>query len=105
MNLFIIIKQLLDENQRLPEKCKNLESRLREAETDINLLKQYGRRNNIVFTVAPESIDDEQLESTVTSILSDTDVALDVNSIKDSHHFGKVDSISQSKKIIVSYDS
>ena len=58
----------------------------------------------IVFTVVLESIDDEQLESTVTSVLSDTDVALDVNNIKDSHHFAKVDSISQWKKTIVSYN-
>ena len=53
------------------------------------------------FTGVPECIGDERLESTVTSVLSDTDVAGDVNCTEDCHCFGKIDSKSQYNKIIV----
>ena len=92
------IKRLQDENQRLSEKCKKLQSRVRVAETDINSLNQYGRRNNFAFTDVPEFIEDGQLESTITLILSDTDVAIDV--FEDFHYFGKVNSKSQPKKLL-----
>ena len=88
----IIIKRLQDENQRLQEKCKKLEEKVINVESDVNSLNQYGRRNNIVFTGIPDSVNDEDLESTVTSILKDIDVAVDSSDIEDCHHFGKSDS-------------
>ena len=72
----IIIKRLQDENQRLQEKCKKLEEKVISIETDVNSLNQYGRRSNIVFTCIPSSVNDKDLESNVTSILTDIDVAL-----------------------------
>ena len=88
----IIIKRLQDENQRLQEKCKKLEEKVINVESDVNSLNQNGRRNNIVFTGIPDSVNDEDLESTVTSILKDIDVAVDSSDIEDCHHFGKSDS-------------
>ena len=72
-----------DKNQRLQEKCKKLEEKVSSIETDVNSLNQYGRRSNIVFTGIPSSVNDEDLESTVTSILTDIDVAVDTNDIED----------------------
>ena len=43
------------------------------------------------------------MESTVTSILTDIDVAVDTNDIEDCHRFGKFDSNSKSKKTIVRF--
>ena len=94
----IIIKRLQDENQRLQEKCKKLEEKVISIETDVNSLNQYGRRSKIVFTGIPSSVNDEDLEFTVTSILIDIDVAVDTNYIEDCHRFGKIDSKSKSKK-------
>lgn len=91
----IIIKRLQDENQRLQEKCKKLEEKVINVESDVNSLNQYGRRNNIVFTGIPDSVNDEDLESTVTSILKDIDVAVDSSDIEDCHRFGKTDSKSK----------
>ena len=81
----------------MQEKCKKIESKVRDVETDIGSLNQYGRRNNIVFTVILGAIEDKQLECTVTSTLSDIDIAVDVNHIEDCHRFGKVDSKPWSK--------
>ena len=96
----IIIKRLQDENQRLQEKCKKLEEKVINVESDVNSLNQYDRRNNIVFTGIPDSVNDEDLESTVTSILKDTDVAVDSSDIEDCHRFGKSDSKLKSKKLL-----
>ena len=60
-----------DENQRLQEKCKKLEIRVRDVDIDISTLNQYGRRKNIVCVGTLKSIEDKQLESTVTSIIKD----------------------------------
>ena len=88
----IIIKRLQDENQQLQEKCKKLQEKVINVESDVNSLNQYGRRNNIVFTGIPDSVNDEDLESTVTSILKDIDEAVDSSDIEDCHHFGKSNS-------------
>ena len=60
-----------DENQRLQEKCKKLEIRVRDVDIDISTLNQYERRKNIVCVGTLKSIEDKQLESTVTSIIKD----------------------------------
>ena len=97
---YIIIKRLQDENQQLQEKCKKLEEKVINVESDVNSLNQNGRRNNIVFTGIPDSVNDEDLESTVTSILKDIDVAVDSSDIEDCHRFGKSDSKLKSKKLL-----
>ena len=60
-----------DENQRLQEKRKKLEIRVRDVDIDISTLNQYERRKNIVCVGTLKSIEDKQLESTVTSIIKD----------------------------------
>ena len=45
------MKNLQDENSRLKEKCEKLESRVVKLESNHNDLAQYGRRNNVVFSV------------------------------------------------------
>ena len=79
---------------------KKKKSRGTEVETDINSLNQYERRINIVVTGILESTEDEQLKSTVISILADIDVAVDVSDNKDYLHFVKVNSKSQLGKTI-----
>ena len=51
-----------------------MENRLAFIESSHDALEQYGRRNNLVISGIPDSVQDSELESTVTSILSDIDV-------------------------------
>ena len=69
-----VIKRLQEENERLRVKCQQLENRLAFIESSHDALEQYGRRNNLVISGIPDSVQDSELESTVTSILSDIDV-------------------------------
>ena len=43
---------------------------------NLNSLGQYGRRNNLVISGIPKSIPDNQLENTVSLILSDIGVSI-----------------------------
>ena len=65
------IKRLLEENGRLCVKCQHLENRVALIESFHDALKQYGRRNNLAISGIPDSVQDSDLESTVTSNLSD----------------------------------
>ena len=65
------IKRLLEENGRLCVKCQQLENRVTLIESFHDALKQYGRRNNLAISGIPDSVQDSDLESTVTSNLSD----------------------------------
>ena len=60
-----IIKRLQEENQILRQKCNKLEAKIVKLETEQNSLAQYGRRNNIVISGIPDSIDDSNLENTI----------------------------------------
>ena len=86
----IVIKRLQEENEKLHNKCNKLAGKVVSLENEINSLTQYGRRN-IVFTGIPDTVPDVELEETVTSILSDIDVKINLNDIKDCHRFGKQD--------------
>ena len=72
----IVIKRFQDENERLRAKCSTLENKVVTLEQNLNSLGQYGRRNNLVLTGIPESMLDNQLENTVSSILSDVGVRI-----------------------------
>ena len=87
-----------DENQRLEVKCSKLEERVITAETEVNSLNQDERRSNIVFTRIPEFAQDYQLESTVTSILFDIDVPVNIYDIENCFRFDKPGSKSKWKK-------
>ena len=93
----IVIKRLQEENEKLHNKCNKLAGKVVSLEKEINSLNQYGRRKNIVFRGIP----DDELEETVTSILSDIDVKINLYDIVDCHRFGKQDFKTKSKKTIV----
>ena len=59
-------------------------------EQNLNSLGQYGRRNNLVLSGIPESIPDNQLENTVSSILSDTGVSMQSEEKRPATDLGKL---------------
>ena len=74
------IKHLQEENQNLQQKCNKLEAKIAKLETE-NSLAQYGRINNIVISGIPDSTDDNNLENTVISMMSDINVNIEENDI------------------------
>ena len=98
-----VIKRLQEENQILRQKCNKLEAKIVKLETEQNSLAQYGRRNNIVISGIPDSIDDSNLENTIISMMSDINVNNEGNDIEACHRFGKPDVTSKSKKTIVRF--
>ena len=70
----IVIKRLEDENEKLQAKFSTLENKVVTLEQNLNLLGEYGRRNNLILSSITENIPDNQLENTVNSILSNTGV-------------------------------
>ena len=94
----IVIKRSQEENEKLHDKYKKLGKRVIFLEKDINFHSQHGWRNNIVFTVMPDILQDDELEEGVKSILSDIDVNLDMDDVEDWHRVGKSDSKTKSKK-------
>ena len=73
------IKCLQKENQNLWQKCNKLKAKIVKLETQQNSLAQYGRRNNIVISGISDSIDDNNLESTLISMMSDINVNIEEN--------------------------
>ena len=88
-----VIKCLQEENKNLRQKCNKLIVKL---ETEQNSLAKYGRRNNIVISGIPHSIDDNNLENTVISMMSDINLNIEENEIEACHRFGKPDVASKS---------
>ena len=63
-----VIKRLQEDNEKLQDICQKLENKLNTVETCLDALERYGRRNNIVITGIPDSVQSTDLESTVTLI-------------------------------------
>ena len=99
----IVIKRFQDENERLRAKCSTLENKVVTLEQNLNSLGQYGRRSNLVLTGIPESMLDNQLENTVSSILSDVGVRIQSEEIEAYHRFGKTDRKTKCKKTIIRF--
>ena len=57
----MIIKRLQEDNRKLRTRCSNLENKLVSLEISTNNLEQYGRRNNLVLIVIPDTIADNEL--------------------------------------------
>ena len=72
-----VIKRLQEENQILQQKCNKLEAKIVKRETEQNSFAQYRRRNNIVISGIPDSIDDSNLENTVICMMSDINVNIE----------------------------
>ena len=66
-------------------------------------MSQYGRINNIAISGIPYSIDDNNLENTVISMMSDINVDIEENDVEACHIFGKPDVRSKSKKTVVHF--
>ena len=65
------------------------------------LNNKYSRRNNLVISGIPDSIQDSDLESTVTSTLSDIDINIESREVEECHRIGK--SNNGSKKTIIRF--
>ena len=76
------------ENGTLRERCSKIEQRLVAFESSTNNLEQYGRRNNIVISGIPDSVDINHLEESVTEVISDIDVKVTSNDIEACHRIG-----------------
>ena len=96
----VIIKILQDENVILRDRCSKLEQKLVEFEYSTNNLEQYGRRNNIVISGIPDSVDVNQLEN---QSLKCTDININVvsNDNEACHRIGKKDTRIGSTKTII----
>ena len=68
------MKRLQNESVILRDRFSKLQQKLVEFEYSTNNLGQYGRRNNIVISDIPDSIDVYQLGESVTEILADINV-------------------------------
>ena len=99
----IVIKRLQDENKKLQAKFSALENKVVTLEQNLNLLGQYGRRNNLILSSITENTPDNQLENTVISILSDIGVNIQSEEIEACHLFGKTDRKTISKKTIIRF--
>ena len=64
-------------------------------------MAQYGRRNNIVFSGIPDNVADNNLESTVISVLSDIDVQVEPRDVEACHTIGKA--TTKTQKTIVRF--
>ena len=99
----IAIKRLQDENEKLRAKCSTLGDKVVILEQSLNLLGQYGRRKKLVLLGISENIPNNQLENTVSSILSDIGVNIQSEEIEACHGFGKTDRKTKSKKNIIRF--
>ena len=79
----VIIKRLQGENVILRDRCSKLEQKLVEFECSINNVEQYGRRNNIIISGIPDSVDNNQLEESVNELLTDINANVTSNDIED----------------------
>ena len=81
----VIIKRLQDENVILRDRCSKLEQKFVELECSTNYLEQYGKKNNVIISDIPCSVDVNQLEESVTEILTDINVNVASNDIEAFH--------------------
>ena len=87
----VTIKRLRDENGILRDRCSKLQQKVVEFEYSTNNLEQYGRRNNIVISGIPDTVDVNQLEESVAEILTEINVNVASNDIEACHRIGKKD--------------
>ena len=85
------------------ERCSKLEQKLVEFECSTNNVEQYARKNNIIISGIPDSVDNNQLEDSVTEILTDINVNVESNDIEACHRIGKKDSRIGSTKTIIRF--
>ena len=99
----VIIKRLQDENVILRDRCSKLEQRLVEFECSINNLEQYGKKNNVIISGIPDSLNVNQLKESATEILIDINVNVAGNDVESCHRIGKKDTRIGSTKTIICF--
>ena len=98
----VIIKNLQNENKRLNDEVSQLKEKIISIESKSNSVEQYGRRNNMEINGIPNSISDDNLESTVTNVFSKaTNIHVTADDIEACHRIGK--SKKHSMKTIVHF--
>ena len=58
-------------------------------ESSLDVLEKYGKKNNLVISGISDSVQGFYLKSTVTSVLSDTDVNVELREVEDCNRTGK----------------
>ena len=97
-----MIKNLQNENKRLNDVINQLQEKIISLESKSNSVEPYGRRSNMEINGIPNSISDDNLESTVINVLSKaTNVHVIADDIEECHRNGK--SNRNSKKTIVRF--
>ena len=66
----VIIKNLQNENKRLNDVVNSLQEAIISFESNSNSVEQNGRQNNMEINGIPNSISDDNIESTVINVLS-----------------------------------
>lgn len=66
-----------------------MKNKIIQLKTSHNSLAQYIRPNSIVMNGIPSSLEDDNLENTIVSILSDADMKINPREIEACHRFGK----------------
>ena len=87
----IVIKNLWNENEKLRQKCEQLERHCAKYESDHNAFAQYGCQNNEVLSGIPDFVSDDTLEESVISVLADIDEYMEHQDIEAYYRFGKAD--------------
>ena len=98
----IVIKNLQNENEKLRQKCEQLERQCAKYKSNHNALAQYGHQNNVGLSGIPDSVSDDTLEESVISVLADIDVFVEYQDKEACHRSGKADR-QKSKKTIVQF--
>ena len=96
-----VIKRFQEDNEKLRDKCRKHGNKLNTLETSLDAPEHYGRRNNIVITGIPDTVQDTDLESTATSVLSDIGVYVELSEVKDCRRIN--DSNNGSRKTIIRF--
>ena len=65
-----------------------MENKVASLEAKLNHYNQYGKRNNLVLSGIPDTVENKDLERIVTSILSDIDVTVGPHDVKACHRIG-----------------
>ena len=86
-----VIKRLHEKNEGLRDKCQQLENKVTLIESSHDVLEQYGTMSNVLISGILDIVQDSDLESTLTLILSDIDGNVDSREVEDCHEIGKSD--------------
>ena len=81
-----------------------MEKKFVSLEIKLNHFDQYGRRSNLVLSGIHDTVEDKDLESTVSSILSGFDVTIGPQVVKACHRIG-LSGKNKSKKQSLDYSA